>query len=246
MLDKNLKYSIDQLTDLNKNSSKTNEFNSRFLTIVSHELKTPLSTILSSVYLLEQYNKNEHIEYRNKHLKRIEGNVKNLLTVIDDFLSLEKIESQNIGVNKKYFNLFNLIEKITDELKLISKFNQSIFFSSKGNGIINSDEKIIRNLITNLLSNAIKYSEENIFINACNTGSVFKIEIKDYGIGIPSEDKKYIFNSYFRATNSSGVKGTGLGLNIVKKYIEILGGTINFKSNENIGTTFYFKLPGNF
>jgi len=244
-LEKKVKERTEQLTDALKNAYKLNKIKSKFLSIASHELKTPLSSILSSIYLIEQYNKNEHTENRNKHLKRIEGNIKNLLTVIDDFLSIEKIEIQKIGIKKKHFNLFELIENITDELKLISKYNQSIFFSSKRNGMIYSDEKIVSNLITNLLSNAIKYSEENIFINACKTGSTFKIEIKDSGIGIPSEDKKYIFNSYFRATNASGVKGTGLGLNIVKKYIEILGGTINFKSNENFGTTFYLKLPEN-
>jgi signal transduction histidine kinase len=245
LLEKKVKERTEQLTDALKNAYKLNKIKSKFLSIASHELKTPLSSILSSIYLIEQYNKNEHAENRNKHLKRIEGNIKNLLTVIDDFLSIEKIEIQKIGIKKKHFNLFELIENITDELKLISKYNQSIFFSSKGHGMIYSDEKIVRNLITNILSNAIKYSEENIFINACKTGSTFKIEIKDSGIGIPSEDKKYIFNSYFRATNASGVKGTGLGLNIVKKYIEILGGTINFKSNENFGTTFYLKLPEN-
>lgn len=224
-----------------------NELKSRFVSMASHEFRTPLSTILSSASLIGRYKDEAHNDKREKHIERIKSAVGNLTGILNDFLSLSKIEEGKIEVQKEEIDLDKLCDLVQDEVKgLISKGQKIIHRSELPGVVIISDRRILKNILFNLLSNAIKYSREDGQIECSITkgeGENIEIEVKDHGIGIPKEDQKYLFERFFRATNVENIQGTGLGLNIVKRYIELLGGTIHCASKHNVGTTFRIKIP---
>jgi len=214
--------------------------------MASHEFRTPLSSILSSANLLEKYI--DLNEKTIKHVNRIKSSVKNLTEILNDFLSLDKLESGLTEYVLSEFLVSKLILDLIDEMEAISKEGQSFKFDIKGKEIeVRLDEALLRNILNNLFSNAIKYSEVNktIYITLIFEKNNFEIHIKDEGIGIPDEDKKHMFTRLFRAQNATNIQGTGLGLNIVKKYVEILQGRISFQSDLGKGTTFTVTLPLN-
>jgi len=224
-----------------------NELKSRFVSMASHEFRTPLSTILSSAQLISRYTDESHNEKREKHINRIKSAVGNLTGILNDFLSLSKIEEGLITVENEDVDVDALCNLVMDEVKGLLKKDQVIDHQSDNNGlVISSDKRILKNVLFNLLSNAIKYSNEGdsitCKINSSNDKHV-EIQIIDSGIGIPEEDQKYMFERFFRANNVENIQGTGLGLNIVKRYVELLGGEITFTSELNKGTTFKVKIP---
>ncbi|MFN6944483.1 MAG: ATP-binding protein [Cytophagaceae bacterium] len=225
-----------------------NELKSRFVTIASHEFRTPLSSILSSVTLIGKYHDPADEEKRQKHISRIKTSVNNLKGILDDFLSISRLEEGNIYNNPIEIDLQEFMEETAEELRSIAKNGQEILcnFSGKDKRI-HLDKQILKNIVINLLSNAIKYSPENTNIQYILevAKKELKITVKDQGIGIPEEDQIHLFERFFRANNAGNVQGTGLGLNIVKKYIDILKGSIEFKSEVNSGTTFYVFIPFN-
>ena len=234
-----LTYSLEKEKELN-------EMKSRFVSIASHEFRTPLSAILSSTSLVEHYIKPEQEEKRKKHIDRIKSSVRNLTSILDDFLSLEKLEQGKVEAHSTEFNLKEFIEDAIEEMEGMSKRkHQKINFQFKGEEEIRQDKKILRNVLLNLLSNAVKYSPEGkeIHVSAgVNDGKV-SLSVKDEGIGIPADAQKHLFDKFFRARNATNIQGTGLGLNIVKRYVELLDGTIGFTSKENTGTTFTVDFP---
>jgi len=235
-----------ELTQALEREKELNEMKSRFVSIASHEFRTPLSAILSSTSLVEHYTNAEQTEKRAKHIDRIKSSVRNLTNILDDFLSLEKLETGKVEIHNSDFDLKEFIEDVIDEVDgMRKKKNQEIIFSCKGATSVCYDKKIFRNVMLNLLSNAIKYSfeEKKIFVNAEVGDNLVTVSVKDQGIGIPEEAKKNLFDKFFRANNATNIQGTGLGLNIVKKYIELLGGNMSFTSTENIGTTFTIVIP---
>lgn len=235
-----------ELTQALEREKELNEMKSRFVSIASHEFRTPLSAILSSTSLVEHYTAPEQTEKRNKHIDRIKSSVKNLTSILDDFLSLEKLEQGKVELHKGNFNLKEFIEDVVDELDgMRKKKEQNINFLYKGTEEIHQDKKILRNVLLNLLSNAIKYSpeEKEIHISAEVRDNFVSISVRDEGIGIPVEAQKNLFGKFFRANNATNIQGTGLGLNIVKRYIELLDGSIHFVSKENQGTTFTVDFP---
>lgn len=223
-----------------------NELKSRFVSIASHEFRTPLSTILSSISLVDQYHERGEPDKAQKHSTRIRTSVNHLTGILNDFLSLGKLEEGKMDVKLESVNIQTLCSDIEEELKPQLKPGQQIVVSCKATSeTVLSDIRVLRNILLNLLSNASKYSDagKNIFLTISRTGTDLKIEIRDEGIGIPEEDKKHLFDRFFRARNAANVPGTGLGLNIVKRYVELLGGSIQFKSEHNIGTTFTINIP---
>ncbi len=229
-----------ELTATLEREKELNEMKSRFVSTASHEFRTPLSAILSSVSIMELYNSEGLQEKRKKHLNRIKSSVQNLVDILNDFLSLDKLEQGKTEVLKEKFNLKDFSVDIVEEVQGILKPGQHIDFSFTGKKEITKDKKILRNVILNLLSNAIKYSGEDKAIEftlEVNKKEVV-IKVKDYGIGIPEDEQKHLFGKFYRATNATNIQGTGLGLNIVKKYIELLEGSISFISKSGIGTTF--------
>ncbi len=238
-----------------------NDAKSRFVSLASHEFRTPLSSILSSVYLIEKYSSildekinNNEIEIdskilsqRQKHLDRIKKSINHLTETLTDFLSIDQLEQNKISLKFELFDLNIFSIELIDDVKNILKKNQQIIYSFNGLSEINQDKKILKNIYMNLISNAIKYSFEDSLIYLkieTDKKNVF-IEFKDNGIGIPYNEQDQIFNKFFRAENVSAIQGTGLGLNIVKKYVELINGNINFQSKPNLGTSFIISFPRN-
>lgn len=234
-----------ELTESLAREKELSELKSRFMSIASHEFRTPLTTILSSTSLIEQYSKAEQQEKRNKHTERIKSSVKNLTDILSDFLSLDKLEQGKVQVVKEALDLHELSATIIEELNGMLKNGQVIMLFYNGRKKINQDGKILRNVLLNLLSNAIKYSEENkvISLSIEVENSQVSMKVKDEGIGIPEEEQKNLFGKFYRAKNAIDIQGTGLGLNIVKRYIELLDGNIAFVSRPNEGTVFTVCFP---
>ncbi len=223
-----------------------NELKSKFVSIASHEFRTPLSTIMSSASLVSQYLQKGDVEKIDKHTARIKSNVNHLTAILNDFLSLGKLEEGRIEINQETFILDEFLKEIQEELKASLKDGQQIILEcTPENQTVTSDPRIIRNSLFNLLSNAIKYSDANKTIYLCSSvdnGEV-TISVRDEGIGIPDDDKRHMFDRFFRASNATNIQGTGLGLNIVKRYIELLEGTISFESEYGKGSTFTITFP---
>ncbi len=233
--------------DLRRNLEKEKELNelkSRFVTMASHEFRTPLSTILSSVFLLEKYEGREFDEKKYKHIERIKKTIYNLTEILNDFLSLGKFEEGKIHVSSEPVDIENLIADVIKEMTEVRKAEQTISYTHQGNPIIYSDKILLRNIIVNLLFNSIKYSAagSKIEIISNTADGVFSMHVSDNGIGIPEESQPHIFNRFYRAGNANNVQGTGLGLHLVKKYTELLNGEVSFKSKAGVGTTFTINL----
>ena len=219
---------------------------SRFVSIASHEFRTPLTSIQLSAGLIERYAELLNTPNIGKHVGKIKQGVTNLTAILNDFLSLEKLEAGKEVPIYANFNLVKLAEDITEEMQAIAKQHQNIIYQHTGtNSIANLDQNLLKVCIINLISNAIKYSGENTFIDF--TTEINKhnciITIKDNGIGIPEKDQKHLFEAFFRAHSTGTIPGTGLGLNIVARYIDLMGGSVNFESKVNQGTTFTILFP---
>lgn len=234
-----------ELTQSLEREKELNDMKTRFVSMASHEFRTPLSAILSSLSLIDSYSKEEHQEKRKKHIERIKSSVKNLTAILNDFLLLDKAEQGKLEINKEEFDLVEFAGDIIEELNGILKTGQQIDFKQTGERAIFQDKKILKNVFLNLLSNAIKYSPENKIIHftiEIKQKTVF-VNIKDEGIGIPEQEQQNLFGKFYRASNVSNIQGTGLGLNIVKRYVELLDGVISFTSKQGLGTTFMIEFP---
>jgi PAS domain S-box-containing protein len=217
-----------------------NEIKSNFVSMASHEFRTPLSTILSSISLMEFYKTTETQDKRDKHIYRIKRAVNEMVATLEEFLSLEKIEEGKAHVKNETFNIVQLAESIRSKFNTELKTSQTIEYQHTGAEDVCLDEVFLNHILTNLLSNAIKYSPENssiLFVTNVDNGTL-TLRVKDDGIGISAEDQKHLFERFFRASNTGSIKGTGLGLHIVKRYVELLGGTIHVKSAINRGSEF--------
>lgn len=223
-----------------------NELKSKFVSIASHEFRTPLSTVLSSASLVMQYKEKGDLVKIDKHVQRIKSSVSHLTSILNDFLSLGKLEEGRIEVLRETFLITEFLAEILEEMKPQLKEQQSLKVQLSGKEIpVTTDPKILRNILFNLISNASKYSEAGKLISLQVTfwQNHIEIAVVDQGIGIPKTDLKHLFDRFFRASNAGQIQGTGLGLNIVKRYIELLNGEINFTSEEGQGSTFTVILP---
>jgi len=223
-----------------------NELKTKFLSLVSHEFKTPLSGILTSVMLAGKYQTTEQQDKREKHFNTIRNKVHYLDNILNDFLSIERLESGKVNYKFTEFSLSKLINEVVYNANVTLKSGQEIHYPQNLEHVmLRQDEKILELVLSNLLSNAIKYSPENTQISLAVEVEKHRIrfEITDQGMGIPEKDQKHIFERYFRAENALLNQGTGIGLNIVKVHLENLGGSISFTSQENVGTTFIVELP---
>ncbi|MEO6229100.1 MAG: PAS domain-containing sensor histidine kinase [Ferruginibacter sp.] len=232
--------SRDELKKALSKEKELGDLKTRFVSMASHEFRTPLSTILSSASLLAKYQETSEQEKRDKHINRIKTSVNNLTDILNEFLSIGKIEDGRITTRYSSFNLKNYIQNICSEMKAVAKKNQHLNYTHTGEEVIQSDESLLRNIIFNLLSNAIKFSSEDgiIRVSSIVEKGGFVINIKDNGIGISEEDKQHLFERFFRASNATNIQGTGLGLHIVSKYVEMLDGSIHFESELEKGSTF--------
>ncbi len=225
-----------------------NELKSRFISMTSHEFRTPLTTILGSSELLEHYSHKLTEEKKLNHLHRIQTTVKHLAHLLDDVLLIGKADAGRVDVNPEPINLEQFCHTLVEELQLSASTQHTLTFVSQAQCTdACMDEKLLRHILSNLLSNAIKYSPAGgtvHFALACqNREAIF--QIRDEGIGIPPEDLKQLFESFHRATNVGNIAGTGLGLAIVKKSVDLQGGKIEVNSQVGVGTAFTVTLPLN-
>ncbi|MGZ3862125.1 MAG: ATP-binding protein [Bacteroidia bacterium] len=236
-----------ELTSALEREKDLSEMKTRFVSMASHEFRTPLSAILSSASLIEQYQLTEQKEKRQKHVDRIKSSVTNLTGILNDFLSLDKIEQGKVEIEKETFNLKDFSEDVAEDITGYLKAGQKINYTHGGEEIISQDKKILRNVLLNLLSNACKYSPENKEIDFGTEVGKNRviIRVKDSGIGIPESEQKNLFSKFYRAKNATNIQGTGLGLNIVRRYVELMEGGISFTSKLNEGTTFTVEFPQN-
>jgi len=234
----------DILQVLNKSLEKERELSdlkSSFVSMASHEFRTPLTSISSSADLIAIYTERKDLEKIKKHGERIKNSVENLTAILSDFLSLGKIEEGKITANLRTMNLPELVENVREELKYAFKSGQMMEYKHTGTEIVQLDPALLKNVLLNLISNAIKYSPENtnILVEAKVSEDMIKINIIDDGIGIATEDQKKLFERFFRAGNVNSIQGTGLGLYIVKKYVEMMGGNFGCTSKPGNGSTFW-------
>ena len=223
-----------------------NELKSRFVSMASHEFRTPLSTILSSTSLISRYTREDQDKNRQKHIERIKAAVANLTGILNDFLSLDKLEENVIDVQTAEIEMNDLCLEVSQELHGLLDNEQKILHRVIGKQVpFHSDRRILKNILFNLLSNAIKYSpkQQNVTCELNYLDAHLEIAVIDQGIGIPIHEQKHLFERFFRATNVETIQGTGLGLNIVKRYLDLLHGTIRFESTPYVGTTFCVQIP---
>jgi len=223
-----------------------NELKSKFVSIASHEFRTPLSTVMSSASLIQQYKDKNDLEKVDKHVLRIKSSVNHLTQILNDFLSLGKLEEGRVEVKNEIIDLENFFNEIAEDVRSFLKEGQSVAIECPADlKEVASDSGILRNIMFNLISNASKYSPEQkrILITCERRTSRILFHVKDEGFGIPNEDQKHLFDRFFRASNAGNIQGTGLGLNIVKRYVELLRGDISFTSEFQKGSVFSVDIP---
>lgn len=236
-----------ELSEALDKERQLNEIKGRFVSMASHEFRTPLSTVLSSASLLSKYVKEEEQPQRDRHIGKIKNSVKHLNDILEDFLNLGKLDEGKVSVHMTPFELREFIEETCDEVKGLLKTGQQITHRHDQTGTVQADKKLLRNILFNLVSNAIKFSDEGADIDIASQLSEngFSIQVIDHGIGIADQDQEHLFSSFFRATNATNIQGTGLGLHLVKRYADLLGGIINLQSKLNEGTSVTIFIPVN-
>lgn len=237
----------EHVSALFQKEKELNQLKTRFVSMASHEFRTPLSSIQLSASLINKYVEKHDVGSVEKHTNKIKNAINNLTTILNDFLSLEKLEAGKVEVNSQWFDIFTYAEEIAEEMQLMTKQKQLIVYEHKGTtSQVFLDQNLLKNCIINLISNAIKYSGEDTMIQFNSTVNEHEliIDVKDNGIGIPALEMNNLFEPFFRAHNTGDIPGTGLGLNIVRRYVGLMNGTCTCESEQNIGTTFklHFKF----
>jgi len=220
------------------------ELKSRFISVASHEFRTPLTIILSSAEILKNYSHKLSEEKKEQHLQRIKASVVNMVQLLDDVLLMSKAEAGRIEFNPIPIGIVKFCSDLVEELQISS--GKRIIFSNEGeNKIVLMDEKLLRQILNNLISNAIKYSyqDSNVHFNLVFEPGEVIFQIQDQGIGIPATEQAQLFTPFYRGSNVSTVSGTGLGLSIVKKAIDLHGGRITVESEISVGTKVIVVIP---
>ncbi|WP_298734288.1 PAS domain-containing sensor histidine kinase [uncultured Chitinophaga sp.] len=244
-----LERSKEDLTAALGKEKELSELKSRFVSLASHEFRTPLATILSSAYLVKQYSKEADQDKRNKHLQRIVICAKLLTDILDEFLSVGKIEEGRIQVRYANIKVDDFFHNIIQEMQGLTKEGQHVDYVHEGEPDVTLDPSLLKHIVMNLLSNAIKFSDNNstIQVRTYHHNDEFKLKVADQGIGMSREDQQHLFERFYRGANTSNIQGTGLGLHIVSKYCEMMNGSISCESELDKGTTFtiIFQLNNN-
>ncbi len=242
---KELEKSQKEVSEALNKEKELSEIKSRFVSMASHEFRTPLSTVLSSAALISRYTQTDEQDKRDKHIKRIKDSVKYLNELLEDFLSLGKLDEGRIKAEACTFNVKEFLEEVIDEMRSILKAGQSISQRYTGKNEFATDKRLLKNILINLLGNAIKFSAERsvIWLEISDENDHLILSVKDQGVGISEEDQQHLFSSFFRGKNAVNIEGTGLGLHIVKRYVDLLKGQIQLESRLNAGTIITVKLP---
>ena len=219
------------------------DLKTRFVSMASHEFRTPLTSILSSASILEKYTQAEDQEKRQHHLNRIKSSVSNMTEILEEFLSVGKLEAGKVEVHAAEVSLKQFLANLISELSAYTKNGQEIIVTNVGFDLIQIDASILRKVLLNGLSNALKFSSKNVVLNVQCLENELHISIVDQGIGISQEDQKHLFERFFRGANTNVIQGTGLGLHLIDRYMRLLGGTVKITSQLDHGTTLHFIIP---
>lgn len=222
---------------------RLNDIKSSFVSYALHEIKTPLIAIKLNVNLLEMYNARAEDKTLALHYNQIKLALDSMQETINNFLSQGKMEELNESYESSVYDFPSFLKSEIEKLSIVCKTNQQIVYNHKGSLTINIDQKILKSIIGNLLSNAIKYSTSNILLQTSADKNGLKICVSDKGIGIPAGERDKMFQKFYRASNATKIRGTGLGLNIIKKYVDLMNGSISFESKQDKGTIFKVELP---
>lgn len=245
-LENNLLKNEEALIENLKKEQELNERKSRFVSIASHEFRTPLASILlTSDGLLTYWKRMQESQIMDK-LFKIKNQTLHLSSIVNEVLQLSKISNSKVEFNPENIDFIQLCGQIVDSFNVNLEINKRIKFDSPFKLLVmDIDRRLITQIINNLISNALKYSAENpvVIVNIVKKRGELCVSVSDKGIGIPESDQKYIFTALFRASNVGTIQGTGLGLNIAKESIQLHGGSISFKSNPGQGTRVTIHFP---
>lgn len=243
-----LEVAKEQISNSLESERELGQLKSRFISMASHEFRTPLSTIQLSASLIDKYTEAAGLKEVSKHIGKIKASVTGLTAILNNFLQMEKLESGKVHTNNTVFDLSVLANEITEEMALLTKSGQEIKYHHAGDtSRICLDKNLLQNCIINLITNSIKYSGEEAIIKFDTeiTSERITVTVSDNGIGIPEQDQIYLFDAFFRAHNTGAIPGTGLGLNIVARHVGLMKGTVTFESKPNQGTIFTLNFPVN-
>jgi PAS domain S-box-containing protein len=234
-----------ELTQALAAEQELGELKSRFVSMASHEFRTPLTAVLTSATLIEKYAGAEQQDQRRRHLERIRTSVKHLTDILEEFLSVGRIEAGHLRARAGRVELPQLLHEATAEVQGLRKPGQRIDTRLANAEPLWLDASLLRKVLVNLLSNALKYSGEDatVAVRASWAAGRLTLSVQDAGIGISADDQEHLFERFFRARNATNLPGTGLGLYIVARYLELLGGTIALRSELNVGTTVTLTIP---
>jgi|GEM_PF-5044351 len=221
-----------------------NELKSRFVSMISHEYRTPLTGILSSTELIDLYGYKWTEEKRKEHLSKIKRSVEYMTEMLNDVLLINRVDAGRLEFSPENIDLIDFCRNIVNDIKLIARNKCRILFTANTDKITGSmDRKLLHYILNNLLTNAVNYSNMNdIRFELCYDGEYARFIIADNGIGIPEEDQPRLFEQFYRGKNAINVPGTGLGLSIVKSCVNLHQGHIEFISKVGVGTTFTVSL----
>ncbi|GAB3853891.1 hypothetical protein GCM10028822_23200 [Hymenobacter terrigena] len=221
------------------------ELKTRFVAMASHEFRTPLTAVLTSVALLEKYAGPEQQDKRQRHYDRIRTSVMHLTDILEEFLSVGKIEEGRLEAHPGRLELAPLVHETVAEVEGLRKPGQHIVLQLPPLPPLWQDASLLRKVLVNLLSNALKYSHENttVTVRATSQDHALRLVVQDEGMGISADDQARLFQRFYRARNAANTPGTGLGLYIVARYVELMGGSISLQSELNVGTTVTITLP---
>jgi PAS domain S-box-containing protein len=216
------------------------DLKTRFVSMASHEFRTPLTSILGSATLIEKYAKAEDQPKREQHINRIKSSVSHLTEILEEFLSVGKLEDGKLEIHPTEFTLRDFLQDILTDF---STYQQAIRLELASDFSCFQDASILRKVIFNGLSNALKFSQKEIILKVEKQTNQVLITIIDQGIGISEEDQKHLFERFFRGGNATVIQGTGLGLHLVDRYMRLLGGSVQIKSELNKGTELHIQFP---
>ncbi|MBC8156446.1 MAG: HAMP domain-containing histidine kinase, partial [Bacteroidetes bacterium] len=240
-----LEHSKDELARALVAEQKLGELKSRFVSMASHEFRTPLTVLQTSATLIEKYAGGDQQGKRKKHLDHIRASVKHLNDILEEFLLVGKVEEGKVEAHPAEVDVARLVSETVADLQGTLKPDQVVkaYLSCLAPAWL--DPSLLRKILVNLLSNAVKYSGAGSTITVrgtCAEGQL-TLSVQDQGVGIPKEDQEHLFERFFRAKNVTYIAGTGLGLHIVGRYVELMGGQVSLQSGLNQGTTVTLTLP---
>lgn len=220
------------------------DLKTRFVSMASHEFRTPLTSILSSAALIEKYTTDDQQPKREQHIQRIKSSVSHLTEILEEFLAVGKLEAGKVEVRPEDFSVSEFFDDLVSDLAGMKKPGQEIQLSlSDPAARFSTDTSMLRKILLNGLSNAIKFSQKNVFLTVQMLDASMQISIEDQGIGISEQDQKHLFERFFRGGNANIIPGTGLGLHIMDRYVRLIQGQLSLTSELDHGTTITYNLP---